>query len=497
MESSIQNNFYVDDLLKFTDNVDNAINLINEIKTTVSEGEFNLNKFKSNSNKVLEALSPICKPTKLLHSLDVTTNVPSKALSLNWNTQNDTFSFKFNKNDFEMEKFTKRNLLKILAYIYDTFGIASPTIIEAEKCFQEACRTRLHWEDVLPDGVRKSWEKWLENISTLVSYEIPRCIERSLLVLSTELHTFCDGSEHAYGAVTYVKNLYDDHSSSTALIDTKSRLTPLNNSTLKTIHRIELRAAKLAVKLSEKISVELDYEIAKVVFWSDSTTVLNYLKSDTIRFHSFVSNKVSFIRNFSNPIQWNYVPTKHNPANIVSRGSTPIALSKFKLWNHGPEFLMKSNCFPPQDYKLKIDLNGAEIKMDVVQLTATVEESTALDAPMNSTSKWFKLKQRVAWMLLIKEVLCKKVRNKMDISVNELENIRNNVNLPKNCSLGKLSPFLDNTGVLRVGGRIHNSVTFYDRKHPVIIPPSALVQTLLQDTHESVVWHLGREAMRY
>ena len=38
VESSIQNNFYVDDLLKFTDNVDNAINLINEIITTVSEG---------------------------------------------------------------------------------------------------------------------------------------------------------------------------------------------------------------------------------------------------------------------------------------------------------------------------------------------------------------------------------------------------------------------------------------------------------------------------
>ena len=222
----------------------------------------------------MEALSPICEPTKLLNSLDVTTDIPSKALGLNWNTQKDTFSFKFNKNDFEMEEFTKRNLLKVLASIYDPLGIASPTIIEAKKCSQKACRTRLHWDDILPDDLRKFWRKWLENISTLASYEISRCVNRSLLVLSTELYTFSDGSEHAYGAVAYVKFLwlplyvycFDCYE------------IEINNLTLKTIPRIELCAAKLTVEFSEKISIELDYEIAKVAFWSDNTSVKLYKK---------------------------------------------------------------------------------------------------------------------------------------------------------------------------------------------------------------------------
>ncbi len=38
-----------------------------------------------------------------------------------------------------------------------------------------------------------------------------------------------------------------------------------------------------------------------------------------------------------------YVPTKQNPADIASRGTTATQLVENKLWWNGPEFLTKSN----------------------------------------------------------------------------------------------------------------------------------------------------------
>ena len=72
-------------------------------------------------------------------------------------------------------------------------------------------------------------------------------------VQKIEMHIFCDGSETAYGAVVYLLFTYPSSETSTALVASKSRLTPLCNSTLKTVPRIELCSARLAVELTKKI----------------------------------------------------------------------------------------------------------------------------------------------------------------------------------------------------------------------------------------------------
>ena len=142
---------------------------------------------------------------------------------------------------------------------------------------------------------KKLWNKWIKDICQLNKYRVSRSF-KSHLVESAELHVFCDGSETAYGACAYIKFNHENNCCSSILVSSKSRLTPLNNSTLKTIPRIELSSAKLAVDLAHKLKRELGYEFISETFYTDSTTVLKYINNDNARFQRFVANKVTYIR---------------------------------------------------------------------------------------------------------------------------------------------------------------------------------------------------------
>ena len=110
---------------------------------------------------------------------------------------------------------------------------------------------------------------------------------------------FMYGGEKAYGAVAYLRFWHADLEVSVKPLVSKSRLAPLNNTTLKTIPRIELCSAKLGVELAQKLLKELDFTISRCFYWNDSITVLCYSKNDSANFKRFVDNKVCFIRNFT------------------------------------------------------------------------------------------------------------------------------------------------------------------------------------------------------
>ena len=55
---------------------------------------------------------------------------------------------------------------------------------------------------------------------------------------------------------------------------------------------------------------------------------------------------------------------------------------------------------------------------------------------------------------------------------------------PQSNSLLKLSPFLDSSGIMRLGGRLKHSQLEWSAKHPVLLPrTSALTQRVIDDVH--------------
>ena len=67
--------------------------------------------------------------------------------------------------------------------------------------------------------------------------------------------------------------------------------------------------------------------------------------------------------------------------------------------------------------------------------------------------------------------------------------------ISKTLSLYSLTPFLDQDGLIRLGGRMERSFLPFDSKHPVILPKeSQMTELLIQRTHKKMK-HFGVNAV--
>ena len=131
---------------------------------------------------------------------------------------------------------------------------------------------------------------------------------------------FCDASNLGYDAVSYTRTVTDNGEVHVVFVMGKSRVSPVRPIS---VPRIELTAAVVCVKISKLIQGELGYKFDRIVYWTDSTTVLHYIQNESSRFKVFVANRVDVILQFSEVLQWWHVDTKQNPADIASRGLMP------------------------------------------------------------------------------------------------------------------------------------------------------------------------------
>lgn len=127
----------------------------------------------------------------------------------------------------------------------------------------------------------------------------------------------------------------------------KSRVIPLKQIT---VPRLELAAVVLAVRVDKMLKKELQMDLDKSMFWTDSQPVLKYIANDAKRFHTFVANRVAVIRDATDVVQWRHVGTKLNPADDASRGMSVENFLKANRWIQGPDFLLEALEEWPQSY---------------------------------------------------------------------------------------------------------------------------------------------------
>ena len=180
---------------------------------------------------------------------------------------------------------------------------------------------------------------WFAELPDLQSIRVPRCLAAHPDQLLQLLHVFVDASTVAYGAVAYARTTDQDGIVACRLVAAKSRVAPVQTVS---VPRLELLAAIVVHQLAQSITQALGTPLGEVVFWSDSNTVLLWLRSYSQRFKPFVANRVSAIQSNTQPAQWRYVPTGANPADVVSRGASVDVLASSTLWWEGPDFLRQS-----------------------------------------------------------------------------------------------------------------------------------------------------------
>ena len=123
-------------------------------------------------------------------------------------------------------------------------------------------------------------------------------------------------------------------------------------------------AATIVVRLISAAAVSLTRKVLKTTFWSDSTTILAWIKWD-IQWGTFVWNSVKEIRSLSEPNDWKYVPEELNSTDLPSRGCSPSRLARSEWWLD-PKWLYK----PKPDWPM-VDLNfkKGEIRNETTKLT--------------------------------------------------------------------------------------------------------------------------------
>ncbi|XP_077967709.1 uncharacterized protein LOC120346600 [Styela clava] len=383
---TVLKNFYVDDLLKSLAKSGDAINLVKQLSG------FHLTKFISNCREVLERI-PESERAKTL------VNVKDKPT-------------------------TRRGMLSTINQIFVPIGFLQPFILPMKKNLQKLCQKDLGWDDEISDAEKACWVNWLQDLPRLESVSIPRCLISSNTNDPGEIqmHIFCDASEIGYGCACYLQMLNKfDGSVHCSFVMGKSRVTP---SKLVTIPRLELTAAVVAVKFGQFVKTQLEYKIDRVIYWTDSMSVLQYITNTTRRFYTFVANRLAVIHEGSEPSQWRHIDTKCNPADIASRGLKPYQLDKAKIWFEGPAFLTKEECMWPKSKPMRgISKSDPELKQD---LTVYCVKDNLKENPikrlLSRYSKLEKLQRSTAWLLRYRSYLKWKVaKSRGDGDISQLQ----------------------------------------------------------------------------
>ena len=274
----LERSFYVDDLLKSFPTVKKAVNGIKQLQELCSRGGFNLTKFTSNKQEVINSIPDNKRKPNIRNELVTLGNLPEeRALGVKWDTQNDTLGFYIKLAD---KPLTRRGLLSTLSSVYDPLGLGAPFLLKGKQIIQQLCRKRLNWDAPIDERSSYEWQKWKNNLSIVEDIKLPRCyrprgFER---IINYSLHHFSDASECGYGQATYLRMVNDLEEVHCSLIFGKSRVAPVK---YVSIPRLELTAATLSVKISKMLRDELDIHISSEVFWTDSQVVLGYINNDS------------------------------------------------------------------------------------------------------------------------------------------------------------------------------------------------------------------------
>lgn len=499
----ILNNFYMDDLIFGHHDLDKAIELKANIDKTLSKHGLQLRKWVSNNPRVIKKSDDSQNTEFYILGDDET-----KTLGTAWNTKSDTIHYNFQLK-IDLSIITKRTILATIGQLYDILGLINPVIVTAKLILQEVWKSQLDWDSPVPAIIADQWSIFVNQLPKLNSIHIPRCvIDTEISHRSVLLCGFSDASQLAYGACIYLVSCDNSNKPSSHLICSKSRLAPLSSMSLP---RLELCGALLLAQLVDKVLKSLEIHIPQVNLFTDSMIVLDWLNSEPSRWKVFVSNRVAEIQRLTANMTWYHIESDINPADIVSRGSDPVAIQTQPLWWHGPPFLLTDCEQWPKCPNVKIALHEAR-KQNMNLSFSTVKQ--IIGNPNEIFFRWSSYntlirviahvyrwshnarnKEKLSGPLSTRELdstiykICKLVQ--IERFSEEIRCLQNSQVVPKNSRILSLNPFIDEQGLLRVGGRLINSNLNFERKHAIILPSKhAFVQLLINHYHRKFL-HAG------
>lgn len=500
----IASDFYMDDLLYGGDNEQKVAETAVQVSRILSSANFNLRKWKSNSTALLYHVSNETNTTLNLSPTTITQHT-HKILGLQWNSHSDYLSYTF-KQETMPDVLTKRNILSMASAIFDPLGLLAPVLLNAKLLIQQLWKNKSSWDERIPTDLCKQWECFQTSLPVLNSLIIPRHVFTVDYVI-TELHGFADSSLTAYGSAVYLRSIDTYGNIIVRLLCAKSRVAR-NES----IPRLELRAAHLLANLVYKLQEVLKHEFTNIHLWSDSNVALAWIKADSNKLKPFIKNRVIDIKKLTNIDNWHWVPSRDNPADILSRGISAEKFLQAELWWQGPSWLSKPNKEWPSQVVHEPTNNDKDI---ICSLSTEMSKNQFITQLCHRWSKCEKLIRVFAYVLrFINNVKNKNKTIKSPLTVDELNQslnklimfvqmdtfpceyqlLKKNQPIRQTSNILCLNPYMEN-GLIRVGGRLKNSPYTHDKKHPILLHNKHILTKLIVQSYHTKLLHAGPQLL--
>ena len=493
--TELTENLYMDDWMSGCDSEALAQQMFHRAKEIMSEAGMTLAKWTSNSLKFADKVAET-----------------TKVLGMQWTTDPDYFSFEGVQVPSSL-CLTKRGILSLISRLFDPLGLLNPFTIRAKILFQSLWKENFGWDQTLSQEWKDWFGDWLSELAVIKRWSVPRRYFSSLWSENPTLvlHAFGDASPQAYGACVYLVKT-DPGGYESSLIISRARVAPIKEVSLP---RLELLGALLCARLIKFVRTSLKLDASVQTFcWTDSTVTLAWINGEPHKWKTFVANRVNEIRQLTNPEQWGHCPGKLNPADLLTRGVTASELTSSECWLHGPTEIMCGSsgqiptCMSPEEN------HSVEKEMRTqTSLVACTDQPVKSVFDINRHSKWTKALRVMAYVLRFihalkgmkrdgeltfqemsdaKLCIFKSVQSEQ--YVEELRALKNKSSLSKGSAIRKLSPFIDENGLLRVKGRLQYAALTADAQHPILIPKGHLATLLIRHAHLSLS-HAGVNSM--
>jgi len=510
----VNHSFYVDDLLAGADTIEAANRLHKELRGMLEKGGFDLRKWRSSSDEVLNHINPSLLeklPTKDL--VDRHSASYPKALGVEWDSAQDTMATSITLPTAYTS--TKRGIISDVAKTFDILGWLAPTILEMKILYQQLWEEKLGWDESVPEPYLTKHRNWRNQLPILAEVKIPRCYFAEEATLTTELHGFSDASEAAYAAVVYLRATYLVHEPTCRLVIAKTKVAPVKTIS---VPRLELCGASLLSKLLTTVRTSLNIPLEQVNAWSDSSIVLSWLDGTPKRYKTFVANRISAITKMVPPESWKHVPTEQNPADCASRGLSPTALRDHPLWWSGPPWL----AWEP------VRIPDQPTNDELVSLSTLETKAVACNTVNPVPPEWMELRCSsyhtqlcvTAWYLRAVHNFLARIHGHTERRTKNLILTSPEISsaehflftqsqqrtfptdlarlkavpskpLQSSSNLLPLNPFLGRNGLIQVGGRLSNATLSPSQKHPVILSGKDMLTKLLFEYDHVMLGHCG------
>ena len=494
-------NVYMDDICESVDTVEEEKELVDDIDIVLKNGGFQVKGWISNKELCKESKYEVGSDAiKMLHK-----EAHEKVLGIVWGRKSDTLSLKVKSELMKLideeEHFpegvtlTKRKLLSEVAKMYDPVGFPAAFIVRAKIGMQDIWQTGVDWDTEIPTAVQGKWIKLFKEMKDFDNVSFKRALLTTDAAGKPSLCLFSDASQEAFGACAYLRQKIEDGRFDVTFIATKSRVAPLKQLTKP---RLGFQAAVLASRLAKSIQEECRIEFKDVKFFTDSSMALAWIQSPSRNYKPCVSSRIGEIQSNSDPSQWRHIPSEDNVADDLSRGIHVQELNG--RWMHGPDFLqLEEEFWPPKYGPPPAEEDNEYRHATKVHMVINARDENFID--YERFSSWTRLIRVTAWIKRLAENIrqqkCNQTRHNGPLTPEELQKAEMFLikdaqshlhDRLKRGEFKSLSPFTNDKGIIRVGGRVDKAIMSYETRHPAMLPNDHRISLLITRHMHHATW---------